>query len=117
MRGGSTFNFNDLEVAMKRLSAILALAVISLITVSSVVAQTDEVKFGAAQPKIVTVSAMRARRGPRATAQEIMRLKLGTVVSAIARAPRPDTIGGKSDYWYRVNLPSGGTGWLFGGLL
>jgi hypothetical protein len=102
---------------MKRLSAIFALAVLSLVTVLPVLAQTDEVKLGAAQPKIVTVSAMRARRGPQAAAQEIMRLKLGTVVSAIARTNRQDTIGGKTDYWYRVNLPNGVTGWLFGGLL
>jgi hypothetical protein len=117
MRSGSTFNFDSLEVAMKRLSAIFALAALSFVIVSPVLAQTDEVKFDAAQPKIVTVSAMRARRGPQAAAQEIMRLKLGTVVSAIARSTRQDTIGGKTDYWYRVNLPNGGTGWLFGGLL
>jgi hypothetical protein len=46
-----------------------------------------------------------------------MRLKLGTVISAVARSTNQDTIGGKSDYWYRVNLPNGETGWLFGGLL
>ena len=26
-------------------------------------------------------------------------------------------MAGKSDYWYRVDLPNGDTGWLFGGLL
>ena len=26
-------------------------------------------------------------------------------------------IAGKTDYWYRVNLPNGEAGWLFGGLL
>jgi SH3 domain-containing protein len=82
-----------------------------------VLAQTDEIKFEAAQPKITTVSAMRSRKAPQATAEEIMRLKLGTVVSAIARSTNQDTIGGKTDYWYRVNLPNGQTGWLFGGLL
>jgi hypothetical protein len=117
MRGGSTLNFDDPEVAMKRLSAIFAPAVLSLVTVSPALAQTGEVKFDAAQPKIVTVSAMRARRGPQAAAQEITRLKLGTVVSATARTARQDTIGGKTDYWYRANLPGGATGWLFGGLL
>ena len=45
------------------------------------------------------------------------RLKLGTVVNAIARSANQDTVTGKSDYWYRVNLPNGDTGWLFGGLL
>jgi hypothetical protein len=80
-------------------------------------AQADELKLDSAQPKITTVSAMRARRGPQVAAEEIMRLKLGTVVSALARSANQDTIGGKSDYWFRVTLPNGETGWLFGALL
>ena len=79
--------------------------------------QSTEVKLEPAQEKITTVSAMRARRAPQTTAQEITRLKLGTVVSAIARSTNQDTVGDKTDYWYRVNLPNGETGWLFGGLL
>jgi hypothetical protein len=89
----------------------------AFVHVSPLMAQTDEVKFESAQPKITTVSAMRARRGPQVAAEEIIRLKLGTVVSAVARSANQDTIGGRSDYWYRVNLPNGETGWLFGGLL
>ena len=69
------------------------------------------------QEKITTVSAMRARNAPQTTAQEITRLKLGTVVNATARSSNQDTVGGKTDYWYQVNLPNGQTGWLFGGLL
>ncbi|HSQ24650.1 MAG TPA: SH3 domain-containing protein [Pyrinomonadaceae bacterium] len=107
---------------MKYQSANLARVVAVLVFVSpvfirSVMAQTDEIKFDAAQPKITTVSAMRARRAPQVAGEEIMRLKLGTVISAIARSTNQDTIGGKSDYWYRVNLPNGEMGWLFGGLL
>jgi hypothetical protein len=71
----------------------------------------------APQAKITTVSAMRARRAPQITAEEILRLKLGTVVNAIARSTNQDTIGEKTDYWYRINLPNGETSWLFGGLL
>jgi hypothetical protein len=96
---------------------VCALALIAFVHVSPLMAQTDEVKLESAQPKITTVSAMRARRGPQVAAEEIMRLKLGTIVSAVARSANQDTIGGKSDYWYRVNLPNGETGWLFGGLL
>ena len=81
------------------------------------VAQTDEIKLDAVQPKITTVSAMRARRAPQITAEEVMRLKLGTVVNARARSSNQDTIVGKTDYWYRVDLPNRETGWLFGGLL
>jgi Bacterial SH3 domain len=84
---------------------------------SLLLAQTEEVGLDAVQARITTVSAMRARKAPQATAEEVLRLKLGTVVDAIARSTNQDTIGGKTDYWYRVNLPNGQTGWLFGGLL
>ena len=69
------------------------------------------------QAKITTVSAMRVRSGPQTTAQEVTRLKLGTVVNVTTRSSDQETVGGKTDYWYQVNLPNGGTGWLFGGLL
>jgi len=91
-------------------------ALVALWHTSPVVAQ-DEIKLDTAQAKITTVSAMRARRAPQVTAEEIMRLKLGTVVNAIARSTNQETIGGKTEYWYRINLPNGETGWLFGGLL
>jgi hypothetical protein len=87
--------------------AMLALAVV----------QSDEIKLEAAQAKITTVSAMRVRKAPQASAEEVQRLKLGTVVNAIARSTNQDTISGKTDYWYRVTLPNSQTGWLFGGLL
>ncbi len=80
-------------------------------------AQQDEVKLEPALAKITTVSAMRVRKGPQASAEEVARLKLGTVVNANARSANQDTIGGKTDYWYRVDLPNNQTGWLFGGLL
>jgi hypothetical protein len=82
-----------------------------------VAAQQDEVKLDVGQAKITSVSAMRARKAPQITAEEITRLKLGTVVNAVARSTNQDTVAGKTDYWYRVNLPNGATGWLFGGLL
>ncbi len=94
-----------------------AFVVLALGVVSPMLAQQDEIKLDAVQAKITTVSAMRARRAPQVTADEIARLKLGTVVNAIARSTAQDTIGGKTDYWYRVNVPNGQTGWLFGGLL
>ena len=94
------------------------LAILVLGQTSALAAQSDEVKFETVHAKITTVSAMRARRAPQINAEEIVRLKLGTVVNAVARSANQDTIGGKTDYWYRVNLPSSiETGWLFGGLL
>ena len=95
---------------MKYQTLVLALAVL-------VLAQTDEVKLDVGQAKITTVSAMRVRRAPQASAEEITRLKLGTVVNPVARSVDQETINGKNDYWYRVSLPNGETGWLFGGLL
>lgn len=102
---------------MKYRSLALALAILALGHISPVLAQSDEIKLDQAQAKITTVSAMRARRAPQVTAEEILRLKLGAVVNAVARSSNQDNIGGKSDYWYRVNLPNGQTGWVFGGLL
>lgn len=96
---------------------IFGLTLLTFAPASPSLAQQDEIKLEAAQAKITTVSAMRARRAPQITAEEIQRLKLGTVVNAIARSTNQDTIGGKTDYWYRINLPNGETGWVFGGLL
>lgn len=98
-------------------SVIFAISLLTLLRVSPLVAQEGEIKLDSAQEKITTVSAMRARRAPQITADEVRRLKLGTVVSANARSTQQETIGGKTDYWFRVNLPNGETGWLFGGLL
>jgi Bacterial SH3 domain len=102
---------------MKSQSLTLALAVFALGHVSIVLAQSDEIKLDPPQAKITTVSAMRVRKSPQITADEMLRLKLGTVVNAIGRTTNQDTAGEKTDYWYRVNLPNGQTGWLFGGLL
>src|SRR3569832_32615 len=102
---------------MKRQIQIFALVMFAAGHVASLVAQTDEVKLDSSQTKITTVSAMRVRKLPQVTADEAVRLKLGTVVNAVARSTNQDTVAGKTDYWYRVNLPNGDTGWLFGGLL
>ena len=99
-------------------STLAILALLVLAQASALATQSDDVKFETVQAKITTVSAMRARRAPQITAEEVVRLKLGTVVNAVARSANQDTIGGKTDYWYRVNLPNSiDTGWLFGGLL
>lgn len=102
---------------MKTQSLIFVLFMFAVGHVSLLVAQTDEVKLDSPQAKITTVSAMRVRRSPQVTAEEVVRLKLGTVVNAVARSTNQDTVAGKTDNWYRVNLSTGDTGWLFGGLL
>jgi hypothetical protein len=90
---------------------------LAFVMLALVVVQSDEIKLDAVQTRITTVSAMRVRKAPQVSAEEIQRLKLGTVVNAMARSTNQDTINGKTDYWYRVTLPNGQTGWLFGGLL
>ena len=102
---------------MRHQLSVFACVALLLAVASPAAAQTPEARLGAPLSKITTVSAMRARREPRVAAEEVTRLKLGTVVSAVARSAGQDTVGSKTDYWYRVSLPNGGSGWLFGGLL
>ena len=102
---------------MKYHSIIMSFAILALGHIPPQMAQPDEIKLDPTQAKITTVSAMRARKAPQVTADEMLRLKLGTVVTAVARSSNQDTVGDKTDYWYRVNLPNGQTGWVFGGLL
>jgi hypothetical protein len=88
-----------------------------LFAASAASAQLAEIQLPTPQTKITTVSAMRARRAPNMEAEEVTRLKLGTVVNANARSTTQDTIAGKTDFWYHVTLPNNANGWLFGGLL
>src|SRR5689334_2799662 len=98
-------------------SITLTFTVLLFVCVSSAMAQSDEIKLDPPQSKITTVSAMRARKAPQTSAEEVGRLKLGTVVTATNRSGNQDTIAGKTDYWFWVDLPNGQKGWLFGGLL
>src|SRR5262245_42963314 len=112
---------------MKTKSTVLTLAILLLVLRSPVRAQTDEVKFVTAVGKITSVSAIRVRQATQVMAEEVIRLKLGTVVTAVARSANEDTVAGQRDYWYRVNLSdehaasgqaaNDQTGWVFGGLL
>jgi hypothetical protein len=96
--------------------SILALAVCCLFALVAP-APAQEVSLGGARQKITTASAVRARAAPETGAAEVTRLKLGTVVGADARSTEQTELGGKKDYWYRVALPGGQQGWVFGGLL
>jgi hypothetical protein len=102
---------------MNRRTTKVPIAICCLTITLAVSVCAQEVKLSAAQPKITTASAVRARSSPQVAAEEITRLKLGTVVSAVARTSDDSEIGGKKDYWYRVNLPGAQSGWIFGGLL
>ncbi|HLL77798.1 MAG TPA: SH3 domain-containing protein [Pyrinomonadaceae bacterium] len=80
-------------------------------------AAAQEVSLGGARQKIAVASNVRVRSGPETAAQEVARLKFGTVVGASARTAEQVEIGGKRDHWYKVALPTGETGWAFGGFL
>jgi hypothetical protein len=102
---------------MKYQPLIVILAMLAVGHVLPLAAQQDQIKLEAAKPKITTVSAMRVRKSPQIAAEEMMRLKLGTVVNVIARTANQESVLGKNDYWYLITLPNGATGWVFGGLL
>src|SRR3712207_9527533 len=80
-------------------------------------ASAQEVRLPREQQKITAASNVRARGGPQTSAPEVTRLKLGTVVGAVARSSEEAEIGGRRGHWFLVNLPGGGTGWVFGGVL
>ena len=80
-------------------------------------AAAQEVSLGGARQKITVASNVRVRSGPETAAQEVTRLKLGTVVTASARTAEQVELAGKREHWYKVALQSGETGWVFGGFL
>jgi hypothetical protein len=68
--------------------------------------------------QMVTVaSGARARVAPQTTATLVETLQIGTVVEELERASTIEKVGQTEDYWYRVQLPDGQQGWIFGGLL
>ena len=93
------------------------LAAFSLLLLFNAAAPAQEVSLGGARQKITTASAVRVRASPETGAAEVARLKLGTTVGADARTAAEAEVGSKKDYWYRVALPGGQQGWVFGALL
>jgi hypothetical protein len=93
------------------------LAVCFLLVLCAAPASAQVLNLGGARQKITTASAVRVRTAPETGAAEVTRLKLGTLLSADARSAEQTEIGSKRDYWYRVALPDGGQGWVFGALL
>lgn len=102
---------------MRHQLATIVFTLLAIGHLSQSLAQTNELKLGIKQPKITTVAFTRVRKSPQITAEEVTRLKLGTVLNVIASTSEQETIGGKTDRWYVVELPKGETGWVFGGVL
>jgi hypothetical protein len=96
----------------------LTLATVCLLAaLASAPAAAQEVSLGGARQKITVASNVRVRSGPETAAQEVARLKFGTVVNASARTAEQVEIAGKREHWYKVALPGGESGWVFGGFL
>ena len=93
------------------------LAACALILLFNVNLSAQEVNLGGARQKITTASAVRVRASPETGAAEVARLKLGTTISADARTAAEMEVGSKKSFWYRVALPGGQQGWVFGALL
>jgi hypothetical protein len=65
--------------------------------------------------RITTASGIRVRTGPQVTAEEVTRLSVGAVLQELEASPNTEKIAGVEDRWYRVVLPDGKQGWVFGG--
>jgi len=66
--------------------------------------------------RITTASGVRLRAAPAASAAEVARLQLGTVVYEQGRSDARARVGEAEDYWYRVATTGGQEGWVFGAL-
>lgn len=67
--------------------------------------------------KIITGSSVRIRSSPNTSSKEVTQLNFGTLVKSSDRSSDKDTIGDKTDYWYKITTSNGKSGWVFGGFL
>lgn len=103
---------------MRLQATTLALATVCLLAAAvHAAASAQEVSLGGARQKITVASNVRVRTGPDVSAEEVARLKFGTAVTASARTADQVEVAGKREHWYKVALPTGETGWVFGGFL
>ncbi|ATB40350.1 hypothetical protein CYFUS_005799 [Cystobacter fuscus] len=68
----------------------------------------------AEKQRITAASGVKMRATPGAGGQEVARLFIGTEVRELERSEKQETVGGKTDHWYRVAAPEGQEGWVFG---
>ena len=66
------------------------------------------------KPRIVVASNVRVRSEPKTSAPEVAKLQLGVVIRPVEQSRTREKIGGADDFWYRVALPEGREGWVFG---
>jgi hypothetical protein len=64
--------------------------------------------------RITIASNVRARALPNTSAEEVTKLQIGAIVQELEQSPAKEKIGNAEDYWYKIALPSGQEGWVFG---
>jgi hypothetical protein len=64
--------------------------------------------------RITIASNVRARALPNTSAEEVTKLQIGTIVQELEQSSGKEKIGNNEDYWYKVAMPNGKEGWIFG---
>jgi hypothetical protein len=64
--------------------------------------------------RITIASNVRARALPNTSAEEVTKLQIGTIVQELEQSSAKEKIGNNEDYWYKVAMPNGKEGWIFG---
>jgi hypothetical protein len=64
--------------------------------------------------RITVASNVRARALPNTSAEEMTRLPIGAIVNQLEQSTAKEKIGNSEDFWYKVALPNGKEGWVFG---
>jgi hypothetical protein len=64
--------------------------------------------------RITIASNVRARSMPNTSSEEVTKLQIGTIVQELEQSSAKEKIGNGEDYWYKVALPNGKEGWIFG---
>jgi hypothetical protein len=104
---------------MRRVSRSLILTVLSLI-VFTMCGKNEETLIplstgaGKKQIAIITTANSALRIDPLISTTRITQMKKGEITEMLERSAVTQTIAGQSDYWYRIRLSNGITGWVFG---
>lgn len=85
-----------------------------VLTLFAVVALLGGMAMAQEPMRIITLPAVQARGTPSATAASVAAVPLGTVAVVRERSGKQEQVGNLRDYWYRLALPKGREGWVFG---
>jgi hypothetical protein len=79
-----------------------------------VVATQAATSLGQNKSRITIASNVRARALPNTSAEEVTKISIGTIVNQLEQSSAKEKIGSSEDFWYKVGLPGGKEGWVFG---